>query len=67
MDDDRVPGGPLFGGKDAGDGLGREGVGAEAVDGFSGQGDQAAGAQDGRGLRQRGAGFGRVEVVRIDL
>jgi hypothetical protein len=48
MNDDRVPRGTAFGGEDGGDGLRREGVGAEAVDGFGGEGDEAAGAQDFR-------------------
>ena len=43
---DRIPRGALFGCENAGDGVGIESIGAEAVDGFGGQGDQAAGTKD---------------------
>ena len=42
VDDDGVPCRALLGGEDAGHGGGVEGVGAEAVDGLRGEGDQAA-------------------------
>ena len=42
----RVPVGAVFGGEDAGYGVGVEGVGSEAVDGFGGEGDGAAVAKN---------------------
>ncbi len=46
VDDERVPGRAFFGSEDAGDGVGVEGVGSEAVDGLGGEGDGAAAAED---------------------
>ena len=46
MDDQRVPGGALLGGKDRSDRVGRERVGAKAIDGLGGEGDQAAFAEE---------------------
>ncbi len=54
VDDERVPGGPLLGGEDAGHGFCGECVGAEAVDGFGGEGDEAAGAEEICGPRYIG-------------
>ena len=65
MDDKGIPGGALLGGEDFGDGLGREGVGAEAVDGFGGEGHCAVSAKDLGGLLDVGGVVGvEMEGVR---
>ena len=46
VDDERTGGGSAFDGVDAGHSFGVEGVGAETVDGFGGEGDEAAGAEE---------------------
>ena len=56
MDDEGIPGGALLGSEDFGDGFGRESVGAEAVDGFCGEGYGAAFAEDASGLGDIGRG-----------
>ena len=65
MDDDRVPCGTLLGGKDARHGGGVEGIGAQAVDGFSGQGNQPAVAQNLGSVCDRLACVDRIEMRRI--
>ena len=62
VDNDRVPGGALLGGKDAGHGGGVEGIRAQPVDGFGGQGDEAAGAEDFGGAGDGLAGLCGVEM-----
>jgi hypothetical protein len=46
VDDEGVPGGAGFGGEDPPYCIGREGVCAEAVDGFGGEGYGSIGAED---------------------
>ena len=62
VDDDGIPCGTLLGDKDAGHSVWVEGICAEAVDGFGGQGDESAGAKNlgrcGDGL----AGLGSIEM-----
>ena len=53
--DDWVPGWALLGLKDAGDGSSIESIGAKAVYGFSGQGDESARAKDLRRLSDGGS------------
>jgi len=52
--DDGVPGGAPFGLEDARHGYGVEGIGAESVNGFGGQGDKASGAKNLRRLADGG-------------
>ncbi len=56
MDDEGVPGGAPFGGEDFCYGLLREGVSAEAVDGFGGEGYEVAVAEEVGGEGQVGGG-----------
>jgi hypothetical protein len=51
VDDEGTGRRAALGGEDELDGGGVEGVGAEAVDGFGGEGDELAGAEEGDGLR----------------
>jgi len=46
MDYEGTGGGPAFDGEDAGYGFGVEGVGSQTVDGFGGEGNEAAGAEE---------------------
>ena len=62
VNDDWIPSGALLCGEDARDGGGIEGIGTEAVDRFSGQGDEAAAAQDGSGVGNGVASCRRLEV-----
>ena len=55
MDNQRIPAGTLLGTKDLFNGGFIQGVSAEAVNGFGGEGDQSAGPQDGRRFLQPGA------------
>ena len=50
MDYERTGGGSAFDGVDAGYGFGVEGVGSETVDGFGGEGDEAASAEEPGGV-----------------
>jgi len=52
VDNHRIPGGAFLGGKDAGDGVAVESMGAEAVDRFCGQSDEAAGHKNAAGAVQ---------------
>jgi hypothetical protein len=61
MDDEGVPGRALLGGEDGGDSGGVEGVGSEAVDGFGGEGDEVALAEEVGGALDVG-GLGGVEM-----
>ena len=63
VDDQRVDRGPPLGLEDPGDGLGVGGVGAQAVDGLGGEGDEAPLASRPRRPRP---GSGRVGIMRID-
>ena len=56
MDDEGIPVRTLFRGEDLLDGLGVEGIRAEAVDGFGGEGYCAAFAEDAGSLRDAGGG-----------
>jgi hypothetical protein len=57
VDDEGAGGGSPFDGVDAGYRFGVEGVGSETVDGFSGEGDEAAGAEETGGV----VDFGGIE------
>jgi hypothetical protein len=50
VDDEGTGGGPEFDSVDAGYGFGVQGVGSETVDGFGGEGDKAAGAEEPDGV-----------------
>ncbi len=50
MDDERAGAGSAFDGVDAGYSFGVEGVGSETVDGFGGEGDEAASAEEPGGV-----------------
>src|SRR5207245_1085415 len=74
VDDQRIVGGPALGAKDTGDGRGVESIGAEAIDGFGGKGDEAAAAQHTSGPRYYagvrgdgidGEGFGVHEMTSV--
>ncbi len=54
VDDERVVGGPVLGREDMRDGVGVEGVGAEAVDGLGGEGHEVACPEVGGGFLRRG-------------
>jgi len=54
MNDERAVGGTALGGEDFLDCGGVEGVGAETVDSFGGEGDEFAGAEESCGLRDLG-------------
>ena len=61
VDDNRIPGRSLLGGKDARDGRSVKGVGAQAVDCFGGQSDKPAFAQNLGCLCDRFARRGGIE------
>jgi hypothetical protein len=61
MDDQRVGPRPALRGKDGGDGRRVPGVGAEAIDRFRRQGDDAAGPEQGNRLGNP-AGIGRNDA-----
>ena len=62
MDDHGMVGGPAFGGKDTAHGVGIAGVRAESVDGFGGERDELAGAQEAAALAMA-AGVGASMAV----
>lgn len=64
--DDGVPGGAVLGEEDALDGGRVEGVGAEAVDGLGGQGDETAIAEQVGGGGKRGLALSRGEIGGVD-
>jgi len=61
VDDEGVPGGALLGGEDRGYGVLIQCVGSEAIDGFSGEGDEATVAEEVCGVGDV-IGLGGVEV-----
>ena len=64
MHDEGAGGGPAFDGVDAGYGFGVQGVGSKTVNGFSGEGDEAAGAEEPGGVVNL-AGIGGVGHKRL--
>ena len=64
MDDEGAGGRPAFDGVDAGYGFGVEGVGSETVDGFGGEGDESAGAEEPDGVVNF-AGVGQLGHKRL--
>jgi hypothetical protein len=61
MHDERVPGRPLLGGEDPGNGFGGASVGAQAVDGLRGKSDEASGAEEIGGASKVGW-IGSIEM-----
>ena len=64
--DDGIPGGALFGLKDARHGRRVKRIGAKSVDGFGGQGDETAGAKNLRGLSDGGLRLVSFHAGRVD-